>query len=229
MTSPFIQRLLDAPNDATARRLLATLGIGTTTDAVAEGVSNLYFTDARARATIDAALVAGTNITLTVDPLTHAVTIAAAGGGSPWTLVKKTGGTSRASTVTLADDPDLQIVIPAAGTYVIRGALWFNLGSQTAGVQYGFAYTGSSTQLGYRSNYSTIGSSAGSDNDFSFAAAAFPSGNGAGNSAANLRMWVEIVLIATSAGTLSLQWAQSASNALATTLSRGSYLEWATF
>lgn len=46
----FIERLLAAPNDATARRLLGAMGAGTSTDGISEGSTNLYFTDARARA-----------------------------------------------------------------------------------------------------------------------------------------------------------------------------------
>ena len=46
----FIQRLLSAPNEATARRILRASNLITTTDELAEGLLNLYFTTARARA-----------------------------------------------------------------------------------------------------------------------------------------------------------------------------------
>ena len=155
---------------------------------------------------------------------------AAGGGGGVWTLVKKTSETSRASTTTMTDDPDLQIAIPGAGSYVIRGRVWIYLESQTAGINWKFNFTGTTSSIvSYRSNYTTQGTSSGPDNDFTLRTTFLPTGSGSANTHPHLTSTFEFVIAATSAGTLSFQWAQLVSNASATHVYGGSYLEWADF
>jgi hypothetical protein len=100
--SAFIERLLSQPNEASTRRLLRALGIGTDTDSIPEGALNLYFTDERAQDAVAAMLAAGANITLTYDDPTDTLTISAAGGGGgystftvaagPYAVLATTGG-----------------------------------------------------------------------------------------------------------------------------------------
>ena len=85
--APFLQRLLASPNDATVIRLLQALKIGSTTDALTEGVSNLFFTNERVDDRVANLLVAGANITLTYVDAANTLTIAATGGGGAVSLV----------------------------------------------------------------------------------------------------------------------------------------------
>lgn len=52
--APFLLRLLSQPNEASARKMMGSLGIGTTSDQVIEGVTNLFFTSARVLAVLAA-------------------------------------------------------------------------------------------------------------------------------------------------------------------------------
>ena len=60
--------------------------IPATTDDLAEGSTNLYYTAERARDDIGAALVAGANITITVDDALNTITVASTGGSSTYDI-----------------------------------------------------------------------------------------------------------------------------------------------
>lgn len=113
--SPFIERLLASPNEATARRLLGALGIGVTTDAVPEGVVNLYFTDERAMDAIDAMLAEGANITLSYNDAGDVLTISAAGGGGGYSVAVKTAS----YTETIMSGGIIILADASAGSFVI--------------------------------------------------------------------------------------------------------------
>lgn len=77
-TAGFVRR--DVGGAWTASAIVNTDLAGATTSGLPEG-SNLYYTDERVRDAIGAALVAGTNITITVNDPGDTITIAASGGG----------------------------------------------------------------------------------------------------------------------------------------------------
>ena len=96
-----------------------------TTDDLTEGSTNKYYTAERARDDIGTALVAGTNVTITVNDPGDTITIAAAGGGSgAMTLVgTATVAGSAATNLTLSG-----LNLDADGHYQIQ----FTFGNATA-------------------------------------------------------------------------------------------------
>ena len=136
---------------------------------------------------------------------------------APFFAVKPVN-TSIVSNTTPTVDPDLQIVIPAAGTWTIAGWLNDATGTSAGGLQGKIAYSGTMTSGFWASN-----------------------GNGGGvlpvpltsiNTSAEMQssqagtasMPIEGTIKTTSGGTLSFNWAQHASNATATQLGTGSWL-----
>lgn len=128
----------------------------------------------------------------------------------------KPASTSRASTITLANDPDLAIALPQAGTYRVSGLLVYTAG-QAVGIQAGFTVTaGSVLWSGTGVNpgtSSTLGTGTGGAQTFG------------GNGTAVMPVWILGAVTATAAGTLQLQWAQYYSSSGATVLQAGSFIE----
>ena len=138
----------------------------------------------------------------------------------------KAADTARASTTTLANDPDLVVFIPAAGTYVFEILLLFTQGAVSAGgIQIGVpVFTGT---FGFgRMTYTQ------SINGTDSVQPAISSANGG--------FWVQAATIldsgiydfvsargllnVTTPGVYSIQWAQQSSSATATTMHQGSYI-----
>jgi hypothetical protein len=69
--------------------LLQALATFSSTDDLAEGVTNLYFTGERVDDRVAALLLNGANITLTYNDVANTLTIAAAGGGGGYTVVSQ--------------------------------------------------------------------------------------------------------------------------------------------
>ncbi|HXN95985.1 MAG TPA: hypothetical protein VN879_15885 [Candidatus Acidoferrales bacterium] len=134
-----------------------------------------------------------------------------------WYIVKNTV-TSIAANITVANDPDLTVTLPAGGTYVIKGMLNDGSGTSAGGLK---------GQINYSGTIST-----GSWGMNGVGTAVTPVSLTNINTTATLQtaqtavgfMPIEATLLCTTGGTLSFQWAQNASNATASVLGIGSYL-----
>lgn len=133
----------------------------------------------------------------------------------------KASNTSRSTTITLADDPDLAIAI-VAGTYKIEAYLSFYAAGTGAGIQLATNFTGTTTNSKGFLTYSITAFAAGNSGTI----------NGAFIGSAGISVfsatqdWALLkgtVTVSTS-GTYSIQWAQNASSGNSTTLGLGSYL-----
>jgi hypothetical protein len=133
----------------------------------------------------------------------------------------KVAQTSRASTTTLANDPDLAIAIAAAGTYVIEvlfGA--YNTAGATVGISFNLNYSGTFTQT------SSLLLAAGFTNQGNLiqtavTTSAFSGNCNTANGAYNV---LKATLVATGAGTLGFAWAQVNTNPTGTIVPAGSYM-----
>lgn len=135
----------------------------------------------------------------------------------------KAAATSRASTVTLADDPDLVISIPRTGTWAYE--VWLNytggvLGSSDLKVRMNYSGTSSFDVFGVNGINTTATSQF----------------NGSGGTAAGTGIalgtsgstyytaQITGTVVATTTGNLSLQWSQNTSSATATNLRQGCWI-----
>jgi len=133
----------------------------------------------------------------------------------------KQAATTRASTTSITADPDLQLTL-GVGTYAITG--WINDagGTSSGGLKGALAFSGS-TSSGYWN-------ATGSGTDFTAAPltqiTSSPSGvelESAQSGAVGILITGQIQV--TAGGTLSFNWAQNSSNATASTVSAGSWLQ----
>ncbi|MFD5682205.1 hypothetical protein [Streptomyces bacillaris] len=144
------------------------------------------------------------------------------------TFAFKPNHTDRASTTTFTADPDL--VLPLAGSAVYRVEAWLNYGAGSTGDfktswQVPSGATGNRGVLGPGST----ASDGGADNITArFGVHNFGTTvnyNGVRNSTGNMAFALETATIwTTSAGDISLLWAQNTSDATATRLGAGSYM-----
>lgn len=136
------------------------------------------------------------------------------------TTVYKAANTSRANTTTASADPDLQIGLPSTGTYAIE--LWLNDGltaNSTGGLKGTIAYSGTSTAGEWGLTGSGTGTTPVPLVVIGVTAQQFQTSQ---NAQGNLQILGYIV--ATSTGTLSLNWAQQSSNATASIVAIGSWM-----
>jgi hypothetical protein len=130
----------------------------------------------------------------------------------------KNAVTSRASNTTPAIDPDLQLTIPAGGTYVIKGWLNDASGTSAGGLKGSIAFSGSiSTGLWGMNGNGTAVSPVPLTN-INTTATLQTAQTAVGN------MPLNGALLCTTAGTLSFNWSQNSSNSTASVLGPGSYL-----
>lgn len=150
------------------------------------------------------------------------ITAAALLSEEPFHAVKPSPTTITNST-TLADDPDLQINIAGAGTYIIEGFLnTIGAAIGTGDLKMTIAYTGS-TSFSVWGNLSMTTSSAtalaASGNFFGATQSYGVNGGNYSIGALNGQF------VATTGGTLKVQWAQNTANATTgTTMRQGSWL-----
>lgn len=191
------------------------------------------YTDEMARDAIGAALVAGSNITLTVNDAGDTITIASSGGGGggSWTDVKKTSSTSRTSTTTLADDPALSFACTAGTTYVVKGRIRYSTAGTTPGFKWSPAYSAAFTEIYTQRIQQAVQASIGSGNELTQISTGILNGSVAmaGGVVGLGYVDFETCFTATASGTFSFQWAQNTSNASATVVERGSHLQYSTF
>lgn len=135
----------------------------------------------------------------------------------------KGGATSITSSTTLTDDPDLQFTVPGAGTYLFNGWLNYNGGAiGTSDLKLTIAYTGTTSF----NVWGVHGISTAATNQLGAAGNAFGSSSAIGTSGgAAFTAYVSGSAFVLTAGTLKLQWAQNTSNATATTLRQGCWMQ----
>lgn len=157
------------------------------------------------------------------------------GAGSPpsfgavpgqFTMVAKAADTSRTSTTTLADDPDLQFTAQAAGTYSVEWEIASTGPTSTTNIKIALNCTGTVTtafwyvdaidQNGNRGSNAAQNACSGGT-----ASATVSTAITAGN--------YEVVkgsaqVVTSTSGTISLQWAQGTSNVSALVFKQGSWM-----
>jgi hypothetical protein len=134
-------------------------------------------------------------------------------------LASKTADTSRSSTVTLASDPDLQLLVTAGKRYAIDAQLIVRCVAG-AGQGYRTTLTMASGTAGATSWFadSDADNIVASDNPLATNAV------GSTCTAASGRRVVSGYVDVTGSGTLAIQWAQQSSNANATVMKAGSWM-----
>lgn len=139
-------------------------------------------------------------------------------------FVAKAADTARNTTVTLADDPDLVITGLPAGTYYFKTFLRHNQTTTTTQLfKFQLHFTGTTPTVNTCANQIVAPGGAGTvfTDQSCYENPIVNNGTGTGVSDYSMR---EGVLIHPNTGALSIQWAQSVSNANSTTLKAGSYL-----
>jgi hypothetical protein len=146
--------------------------------------------------------------------------------GATATLVAvKAAVTARSLTTTPANDPDLTIAIPGAGTYAIEAFISHYNATPSFGISCNLNYSGTYTANSSLVDYATNGVPTAATN---LIASAVATSQLAGNTGSALGIFAPLLitatLVATGAGTVAFSWAQSSSNASATNVGAGSYM-----
>lgn len=147
-----------------------------------------------------------------------------AAGGASFSKAFKSADTSRASTTTLADDPDLSFASVAAGTYRWDCYLYFRSASATPDAKFGMRISNAATisLYSYTEFEETAGISAASSVNATFATS--PAAQTFALSVnANEAVVITGMVVVASSSTLAVQWAQNTSDATATLLKQGSW------
>jgi hypothetical protein len=138
----------------------------------------------------------------------------------------KPATTSRASTTTPSNDPDLTFSITLAGTYAFKGWIpWSSTANagMNLNVNYSGTFTAGGSYLGV-SNLSTVGPFTGSLVQVT-AAPSTSLVSASGTTGANVQGFtIQGSITATGAGTLAFAWAQNASSVTATNVIQGAYM-----
>lgn len=179
------------------------------------------------RGTTTVTLARGQTAVVRTDGTSNGLVVLLLGLGGMATVTKP-ANTSRVSTTTYTDDPHLIFPLLASTRYMVRARLMFR--AVTAGGRYQVqpAYSGTITEAYGRRTYSDLGVTTPSaaarfeatDNALP-AAISITGGSATGVAVVELSFGIQT----NAAGTLSIQWAQSVSNANATELLAGSSLE----
>jgi hypothetical protein len=144
---------------------------------------------------------------------------------------RKTAATSRALLTTMTDDPHLTVAIPAAGTYTFRAYL--RVGPASAGangkIKVGFTHPGGTIVVNGHGPVATLTTGSNSAMEaVSQSNSSSPTTATAYGVSETAATYVTILLegeyVASAAGNFTLQWAQNASNSIATTMDVGSIL-----
>lgn len=178
---------------------------------VADGLGGLFYWNATSTAgddginVIKPSLLSGSGRYLRLNPYIE------------WFAVKGQT-TSRVSTITVTNDPDLQVPIPTSGTYIVKG--WFNdaSGTSTGGLKGQIAFSGTIVAGYWGMNGNGTAVTTVPLTPIGTTATLQTAQTGVGN------MPIDGVLYCTTSGTLTFSWAQNSSNATASVLAEGSYL-----
>lgn len=170
-----------------------------------------------------ATITAGTGITVTNGNGT--ITVAASGGAAPTILsASKPSDTSRASTTTLADDPDLILSSVPAGRYAVNMTFWATSSSIVPDIKLGFIITNAPTAAnGMISSLDTSGTGIVSTGEIGFSTSNSSSYAVGTNPADSVFQYQGFIIVA-STSDVKIQWSQSTTSVTATVLKAGSYM-----
>lgn len=143
-------------------------------------------------------------------------------------FVRKTADESVTSSTTLQNDNHLALSIPAAGTYEVDVKLFATSAANAAGdLQAGFTFPAGTMHFGIHAADTSLVSGSTTATMAVTSNLSATSGSSvvtAGLSTSTVLIWIHGLFIATATGTLTLQWAQFASNANASTVKSGSHM-----
>lgn len=172
-----------------------------------------------------ATITAGSGISVTNGNGSITIAATGGGGGGQWTSVFKTADESKTSNSTFTDDPFMTFSVAANTKYSFRGKLFFNTASSSPGFKAQLTGPASPTKVRVKRTGIVAGGTALSaiqvDSAFS-TSIALAAGTGDG--------YLEFdgfLQNGANAGSVTIQWAQNFSNANATVLYAGSYIEYA--
>jgi hypothetical protein len=140
---------------------------------------------------------------------------------------EKTADESVTSSTTLQDDNHLLFSIPQAGTYVFDARLFMTSAANAAGdIKVGFTFPTGTCHFAFIGLDDTLASGfkGPMHGQGALSATSGTTALALGLSTSTLFGSVQGILIATASGTLTLQWAQLASNASASTVKSGSHM-----
>ena len=144
-----------------------------------------------------------------------------------FTMVFKTADENRASTTVLADDAELNFSVASAGTYIIRGQLWYNSASVTPDLKYaviGPSATGQFFKTDGRADDVTAGTALVA---ITASTTYIPSTSITINSTpATFYAEFTIRVVMSAGGTVKVQFAQNTSNVATLIGLAGSYIEY---
>lgn len=190
--------------------------------ALATGALTIPPTDAQyvvlaANSTLSAerVLTAGSGITLTDAGAGGALTVATT---DVW--VVKASDTSRSSTTSYADDPDLTFAV-ATGTYYVNLRMLALSSSATPDIKVQFTYPASSSVTGWYIDSTGTAAELIEDSTSPAGGIAFPMSGGT-RQVLSFDLMVKIG----AAGSFTVQWAQDSSSATATVVESGSFLRY---
>jgi hypothetical protein len=152
-------------------------------------------------------------------------TWAAPTGVQTWTSVFKPSNQAKTSDTTLANDSTLVAALDATSTYAFRFVVFLSTGA-TPDSKYGLAYTGSLSSAFVFRGYQSPGAGIGAADLFTATVETLPGVLNVNGGTGTTIIMIHGVLTTSTAGNLSFQWAQQTSNAAATTVRAGSYLEY---
>lgn len=215
-----VNRLLEAQTDSNAalgsldERVDDLEGSSSDTDGIPEGATNLFYTDARARA----ALSAGAGISYN-----SGTGVISADG---WTPVFKATTETRSSSATLTADSALQFAY-TSGTYTVRVVAFISIANATMDYQYAVSHSTTRTPLFFSRSHMVAGAASGTGNETRQVLDTFPSSVAVTGATSGVAM-VELYFAfeTTFSGTCSFQWAQNTSDAGNISCLAGSYLEY---
>lgn len=141
-------------------------------------------------------------------------------------VVAKNSDTSRASTTTVTDDPSLQFTSQVAGTYSVEWVVAASGPATTANLKIALNCTGSVTVAHWSmSAMDSNGNQASVPDEGGCASASFVTSSPIATSGAQTGMNHGFGLVVTSTtGTISIQWAQNTTNVGATVVKQGSWM-----
>lgn len=178
---------------------------------VADGLGGLFYWNASSTATDDGlnilkpTLLSGAGRYIRLNPYLEFFAV-------------KNGVTTRTSTTSVTIDPDLQIVFPTGGTYVIQAWLNDASGTSAGGMKGAISYSGAISSGFWGMNGNGTAVTTVPLTNINTTATLQTAQSGVGN------MPIDGALLCTASGTLSFNWAQNGSNITGSVLGPGSYL-----